>query len=136
VDEALAWYRKAEKVAPDRYEPKYFIGLAYFLKEEYPTAEASFRTALAMAPQHVWSAYFLAHTLYHQGKREEATEWLREAIRLYPGQPWDWAVQLGDWLAEAGDKEGALAAYRQALEWRPGDEGIQAKIRALIGSER
>jgi predicted TPR repeat methyltransferase len=50
---------------------------------------------------------------------------------LYPGQPWDWAVQLGDWLAEAGDREGALAAYRQALEWKPGDEGIEAKIRAL-----
>ncbi len=40
-------------------------------------------------------------------------------------------MQLGDWLAESGDKEGALAAYRQALEWKPGDEGIQAKIRAL-----
>jgi len=50
---------------------------------------------------------------------------------LYPGQPWDWAVQLGDWLAESGDREGALAAYRQALEWKPGDGGIAAKIRAL-----
>jgi Flp pilus assembly protein TadD len=49
--------------------------------------------------------------------------------RLYPGQPWDWAVQLGDWLAESGDREGALAAHRQALEW----EGIEAKIRALEG---
>jgi len=28
-------------------------------------------------------------------------------------------------------KESALAAYRQALEWKPGDEGIEAKIRAL-----
>jgi len=35
------------------------------------------------------------------------------------------------WLAEAGDKEGALAAYRQALEWKPGDEGITAKVKAL-----
>jgi predicted TPR repeat methyltransferase len=46
--------------------------------------------------------------------------------RLYPGQPWDW-------LAESGDREGALAAYRQALEWKPGDEGIAAKIWALGG---
>jgi predicted negative regulator of RcsB-dependent stress response len=38
---------------------------------------------------------------------------------------------LGGWLAESGDKEGALAAYRQALEWKLGDEGIEAKIRAL-----
>jgi len=40
-------------------------------------------------------------------------------------------VQLGNWLAEAGDKEGALAAYHQALEWKPGEEGIEAKIRVL-----
>ena len=40
-------------------------------------------------------------------------------------------MQLGNWLAEAGDKEGALAAYRQALEWKPGDEGITAKIKEL-----
>jgi len=44
-------------------------------------------------------------------------------------------VQLGDWLAEAGDKDGALAAYRQALAWKPGDEGIAAKIRALEDSQ-
>jgi tetratricopeptide (TPR) repeat protein len=70
-------------------------------------------------------------SLYKQGRREEAVLWLRTAIGLYRGQPWDWVVQLEDWLAEAGDREGALAAYRQALEWKPGDEGIEAKIRAL-----
>jgi Flp pilus assembly protein TadD len=69
--------------------------------------------------------------LFHWEKQERAVLWLRTAIALYKGQPWDWAVQLGDWLAEAGDREGALAAYRQALAWKPGDEGIAAKIRAL-----
>jgi predicted negative regulator of RcsB-dependent stress response len=38
---------------------------------------------------------------------------------------------LGDWLAESGDREGALAVYRQALAWNPGDEGIEPKIKAL-----
>jgi hypothetical protein len=42
-------------------------------------------------------------SLYKQGRREEAVLWLRTAIGLYGGQPWDWAVQLEDWLAEAGD---------------------------------
>ena len=40
---------------------------------------------------------------------------MRQAIALYRGKPWQWAVQLGDWLAEAGDKAGALAAYRSGL---------------------
>jgi nucleoside-diphosphate-sugar epimerase len=54
-----------------------------------------------------------------------------EVHGLYKGQPWNWAVQLGDWLAESGDKEGALAAYCQALKWKPGDEGIEAKVKEL-----
>ena len=131
TDGALAWYREAETLAPNRYEPKYWIGIVYYLQEKYPAAEGSFRAALAINPQHAWSAYYLAQSLYWQERRDEAVGWLREAIGLYPGKPWNWAVQLGDWLAEGGDKEGALAAYRQALEWKPGDEGIAAKIRAL-----
>ncbi|MFN3763576.1 MAG: tetratricopeptide repeat protein [Anaerolineae bacterium] len=131
TDGALAWYREAETLAPNRYEPKYWVGLAHYLREEDPAAEASFRAALELNPQHAWSAYYLAQSLYRQGRRGEAVEWLQKAITLYSGKPWNWAVQLGDWLAEGGDKEGALTAYRQALEWKPGDEGIRAKIRAL-----
>ncbi len=130
-DGALAWYREAEALAPNRYEPKYWLGLAHYLWEEYPAAEASFRAALELNPQHPWSAYYLAQSLYRQGRRDEAVGWLREAIGLYPGKPWNWAVQLGDWLAEGEDRENALAAYRQALEWKPGDEGIEARVRAL-----
>jgi len=77
----------------------------------------------------------LLNNLFHWEKHEEAVSWLQTAIGLYPGQPWNWAVQLGDWLAESGDREGALAAYRQALEWKPGDEGIAAKIRVLGGNQ-
>ncbi len=128
---ALAWYRQAEALAPDRYEPKYWLGYTHYLREEYRTAEGFLRVALERNPKHAWSAYYLAQSLYRQERRDEAITWLREAIGLYQGKPWNWAVQLGDWLAEAGDKEGALAAYRQALEWKPGDEGITAKIRAL-----
>jgi tetratricopeptide (TPR) repeat protein len=134
-DSALAWYREAESLAPNRYEPKFWMGLAQYLRGEDRGAEEALRAALEINPQHDWSAYYLAQSLYRQDRREEAVSWLRTAIGLYPGQPWNWAVQLGDWLAESGDKEGALAAYRQALEWKPGDEGIEAKIRALEGNQ-
>jgi tetratricopeptide (TPR) repeat protein len=130
---ALAWYQKAEALAPDQFEPKFWVGLAQYLRGEDRAAEEALRAALEMNPQYVWSAYYLAQSLYRQGRREEAISWLRTAIGIYPGQPWDWAAQLGDWLAQSGDKEGALAAYHQALEWKPRDEGIEAKIRVLKG---
>jgi Flp pilus assembly protein TadD len=50
------------------------------------------------------------------GEKGEAIKWLHRAVELHPKQPWGWVVQLGDWLAEAGDEEGALAACRQALD--------------------
>jgi tetratricopeptide (TPR) repeat protein len=130
-DGMLEWYRKAETVAPNRYEPQYWLGYAHYIREEYAEAQKHLERALELNPQHPWSAYYLAWSLYKQGRREEAVSWLRTAIGLYPGQPWQWAVQLGDWLAEAGDKDVALAAYRQAPAWKPGDEGIAAKIKVL-----
>jgi len=128
---ALEWYHRAEALAPKRLEPKYHIGYVYYLKQDYATAEEYFRLALEINPKHVWSAYLLAHCLYRLGKRDEAVGWLRSAIEWHPKHPWQWWVKLGDWLAEAGDKGEALAAYRRALEQHPGDKGIQEKIRAL-----
>ncbi len=71
------------------------MGLARYLREEDAEAEASFRAALELNPKHAWSAYYLAQTLYRQGRKEEAAGWLREAIRLYPGQPWSSGRAVG-----------------------------------------
>jgi len=129
---ALDWYRRAEALAPERLDPKYHIGYTYYLQQEYVTAEGYLRQALGINPQHPWSAYWLAKCLYLRGERDEAIRWLGSAIEWHGKEPWNWAVELGDWLAEAGDREGALAAYRQALEWRPGEEGIRKRIQELL----
>ena len=54
-------------------DPKYHIGYTYYLLQDYPTAEVYFREALAINPQHAWSAYWLARCLYPMGKRDEAS---------------------------------------------------------------
>ena len=40
-------------------------------------------------------------------------------------------VREGDWLAEAGRKEEAARAYRQALALRPGDKKIKERLERL-----
>jgi cytochrome c-type biogenesis protein CcmH/NrfG len=62
------------------------------------------------------------------GRGAQAADRLARATELHKGQPCGWAVQLGDWRLELGDRTGALAAYRQALEWRPDDAAIQERI--------
>lgn len=132
---ALAWYRQAEDLAPGRPDPKYYIGYTCYLLQDYPTAEAYAHEALAINPQHAWSAYLLANCLYQRGEQERAIAWLRSAIEWHVQQPWNWAMQLGNWLVAAGDRTGALAAYRRALEWKPGDEYIQKKIQEMLGTD-
>ena len=44
-------------------------------------------------------------------------------------------VREGDWLAAAGRKTEAAAAYRRALELRPGDPKIRERIERLGGGE-
>ena len=56
---------------------------------------------------------------------------LRSAIEWHGKQPWNWAVELGDWLAAAGDRTGALAAYRRTLEWKSGERMSKSVVPSL-----
>ena len=132
---ALGYYQQAMELAPEQVDPSYHIGYTYYLLKDFPKAEAYFRQALAINPKHTWSAYWLAKSLYQMQKQGEAITWLRSAIEWHGKQPWSWTVELGDWLAAAGDTAGALEAYRQALEWKPGDENIQKKIEEMLGTD-
>jgi tetratricopeptide (TPR) repeat protein len=129
---ALQWYGQAESLWPERPEPKYYMGLIYYRQADYPRAQSLFQQALALDPTHHWSAYYLAWCFHRSGDPTRAVSALSRAIDLHPGEPWRWAVELGDWQVELWDWEQAIAAYRQALQWRPGDEAIQGKLdRAL-----
>jgi tetratricopeptide (TPR) repeat protein len=44
------------------------------------------------------------------------------------------SASLGDRLAEAGDREGAIAAYQQALERDPSNEAVLMKLGEIIAS--
>lgn len=60
---ALGRYREVERVAPERDEPKRWVGFTH-LREEYPAAEGSFRAALVINPKHGWSAHNPPQSLY------------------------------------------------------------------------
>lgn len=128
---ALAWYQRAVTVSQGSADALYWEGVGHYLLQQYEQAEERFNQVLAANEEHVWAHYYLAQTLYQQGRTVEATEHLGQAVRLHPGRLWRWAVQLGDWRLEVGDREGALAAYRQALEWQPGEASVEERIERL-----
>jgi superkiller protein 3 len=135
--EAIAcWEELAESLPETDPEHWWALGRAAELREDWEEAARAYGHGAELAPKpyDYWMRQGANYErLKEWGRAEGAYRKVVEARPDIPyrGQPWQWAVQLGDWLAEAGDKEGALAAYRQALEWKPGDEGIEAKIEAL-----
>jgi hypothetical protein len=58
--------------------------------------------------------------------KQKAVEHLAIAVEVSDTRPWQWAEQLGDWRLEIGDLQGALSAYRKALDCyypSPGNKG-------------
>jgi hypothetical protein len=62
----------------------------------------------------------------------QAAEALDRAIALHRGQPWRWAVQLGDWRLGLGDRAGALASCRQSLECGQDEAAIRDRVERVI----
>jgi tetratricopeptide (TPR) repeat protein len=131
---ALHWYRQAEELWPEHVAPKYYLGVIHFDQQQYDQARGYFQQVLDLEPGHLWSIYYLAWCSHESGDRHAAVETLARAIALHDEQPWRWAVLLGDWHLELAEREEALAAYRQALSWHPGDEDIQARIESALQS--
>jgi Tfp pilus assembly protein PilF len=84
----------------------------------------------------------LASTLHTLGRREEAEEHYRAAIRLRPG--WTYAHNdLGILLAEQGRLEEAVVHFREAVSLRPdlpaqrlNLERAEAALKAGAGEKR
>jgi tetratricopeptide (TPR) repeat protein len=129
---ALFWYRRGESLSPQGVSAKYYVGALYYRQGSYEQAKEYFQQALALNPRHSWSTYYLAWCFYQMEEKQAAVAALSRAIELHAGQPWQWAILLGDWRSELRDWKGALAAYRQALQWHPGDETVQQRIRGAF----
>ncbi len=88
-------------------------------RREFDVAEQTLREALDIAPEHAEVLRLLAVTQHVRQRYARAIELLRRAVAV---QPHDALIQnnLGSALAEAGDMDGAIAAFTQATEFSPG----------------
>lgn len=134
-DAAEAAFRQALEARPDITGPYLELGHVEYARPDYGAARAWYEQAQALAPENSGVLYYLAQSSYKLGEIPEAVQMLARAVDLNSGQPWRWAVQLGDWRLELGDRQGALAAYRQALGWQPDEEMVQARIEQVTGQD-
>lgn len=77
----------------------------------------------------------LAESLSQQGRQSEALAMVRLNLEVFPKHELSWD-RLGTLLAESGDLEGALAAYRELLRLNPYSTIALEMLRWLKGPQR
>ncbi|RME85195.1 MAG: tetratricopeptide repeat protein, partial [Zetaproteobacteria bacterium] len=116
-EEAIAFYRKLARRAPQAAALWKTLGLLLLQNRRFAEAEKALREALAREDDEE-IRYFLAAALEIQGKDEEAARFYREISEQSPR----WAeaqTRIGFIELEAGHVERALARARRVVDRRP-----------------
>ncbi|MCA9592519.1 MAG: tetratricopeptide repeat protein [Myxococcales bacterium] len=96
-------------------------------RREYLTEERFYRRAFALSPTNANAAQGVAGALVKQDKFDAALVWARRAAKVDPSATRQ--VYVGDVLSRSGDKAGATAAYKKAVELDPSNP--EARARAM-----
>ena len=72
---------------PDDADDIYLRGAVRMTLKQLPGAEADFRRALQLRPDHVAALNDLAVLVLSQGHKDEARELLQKVLSLRPGEP-------------------------------------------------
>jgi Flp pilus assembly protein TadD len=87
LDEALRSTEAAVKVDPQNPDYYYLRGAVRMAMKNLPQAEADFRRALELAPEHTAAMSDLAVLLIETGKKAEARSLLENVLKIYPNDP-------------------------------------------------
>lgn len=132
TEEAEQILREALKLAPEKAQVHYYLGLVLFTRaskmkrdgntgragECYQEAVQRARKALDIKPDYGLAYMVLGLSLKGLGQRSEALTALRQAVRCNPEHA-ELHYYLGDLLAEAGQSEEAREQLERALALAP-----------------
>jgi adenylate cyclase len=82
--EAIPYIERAIRLDPAQQQYRHFLGTAYFVAGNYETAAAVFKDRIANTPTTDLSRAFLASTLGHLGRPEEARTVWQELKKINP----------------------------------------------------
>ena len=120
ADAGLTWARRAIAADPLAAAPRYSLGRIFEVRGEPGEAEAAYREALRLAPNHAKAHNNLGCVLHMQGRLDEALACYRRALELAPYLP-EANQNYGSIVRDAAALEQAVAGYRRHLAAHPGD---------------
>jgi adenylate cyclase len=100
-------------------DPHSLLGYIYLLDRQYEKAVAEVEKAVAISPNSADARHHMATIFNFVGKREEAINLAKQAIRLNPFPQIYYFSTLGEALCLAGQYEEAIEAHKKALHLNP-----------------
>jgi len=132
TNDALPWLKRAAELDPADATFQEFLAELYVEREEFTEAIPYWERSLELAKEERASTHLsLGWSLQEDGRRVEAAEHFRTALRLQP----DLAgaqLNIGGLLEEEGELEEAEAAFREALRLQPNFALPHARLATLL----
>lgn len=111
---------------PQHWTVLYFRGIAHERSGQWELAEADFRAALELEPEHPSVLNYLGYSLVDQGiKLDEAMDMIRKAVELRPNDGYI-VDSLGWAYYQLGDYEEAVKHLERAVTLQCGDHQCSA----------
>jgi len=119
--------------------PHSLIGYIYLQKRQYEKAVTEAEQAVTLSPNDADARAHMANIFNFVGKRKEAINLSKQAIRLNPFPQSYYFSFLGEALCLAGQYEEAIKAYKKALHLYPKDSSSMAGMAvaySLLGRKK
>ena len=127
-----ALFDRAVRVAPESPMALLYWGKTLLHEKRYQEALAPLNKAVFLDLENYALAYLLAECYYGMGQLDQATAYVRDAIRLQPRYS-DSYVSLAMIEASRGRLPDAEAHLRQALRLRPAPSGLYDRYHFRLG---
>ncbi|TAE68959.1 MAG: tetratricopeptide repeat protein [Oscillatoriales cyanobacterium] len=150
-DEAIAVYRRAAELNRDFPWTYYNMGTAFEKLERWDESIVAYRCAVEIQPDLPWISQKLADALrmrsqwdlqdamrlYQRAIQENADDLqlYHKALEIAPNDA-DLYVGLADALVRHGWVDGAIVFYQMALQVRPGDRAIAARLDKVLEKKK
>ncbi len=139
ADNAIAEYSKALELNPDNVTAHHKLGfLLYQVKNQFDQGMTHLLKAYKLDAQNPRIQYDLGMAYMHQGKLDDATRLIFEAIRQAPDgfdyqyEPVQMRLSLGQVLIAAGQSKQAEAPLRDALRRRPNHPEVHYRLAVAL----
>jgi tetratricopeptide (TPR) repeat protein len=134
LPEALELYASVCKTDPADVEALVKLAVIQCRLRQYGQAESSVRRALRLAPNLPFAQETLATILKHQGRADEASSLLEDALVRCPDSA-EHLLNLGVLRDKQGRVEEAFRLYHRALDLQPDSPYVLAKKGQLLEKE-